>query len=161
LLAARVLAEHFDRVTVLERDRIPLVPVPRKGVPQARHAHALLARGQQVLEELFPGLEQELVAAGAVRLDAADDIAWLTPPGWGVRFRSGLSMLSAGRDLLEWGARLRVAQLPRVRFLEEVDVTCLLTDAATTAVTGVALLHRPAGGAAMPEELEADLVVDA
>src|SRR5262249_21929476 len=116
---------------------------------------------QQVLEELFPGLEQELVAAGAVRLDAADDIAWLTPAGWGVRFRSGLSMLSAGRDLLEWGVRLRVAQLPRVRFLEEVDVTCLLTDAATTAVTGVALLRRPAGGAAMPEELEADLVVDA
>src|SRR4029077_19797333 len=56
LLAARVLAEHFDRVTVLERDRYPEGPAPRKGTPQARHAHVLLGRGQLILQDLFPGI---------------------------------------------------------------------------------------------------------
>lgn len=42
LVAARVLADHFARVTVIERDRFPEKPEFRKGVPQSRHLHALL-----------------------------------------------------------------------------------------------------------------------
>src|SRR5262249_49154621 len=48
LLAARVLARHFECVTVLERDHFPAAPAPRKGTPQARHAHVLLGRGQRI-----------------------------------------------------------------------------------------------------------------
>jgi len=33
LFAARVLSEHFERVTILERDRFPDGPKFRKGVP--------------------------------------------------------------------------------------------------------------------------------
>src|SRR5215218_3007909 len=59
LLAARVLRDHFDRVTLVERDDLPPGDVPRRGVPQGRHAHGLLAGGAQVLERLFPGLRDE------------------------------------------------------------------------------------------------------
>ena len=56
LLAARALAEAYERVTVVERDTLPVAGPARKGVPQGRHVHALLPRGQQVVDELFPGL---------------------------------------------------------------------------------------------------------
>ena len=36
LTTARVLADHFERVTIIERDRLPDGPDYRKGVPQAR-----------------------------------------------------------------------------------------------------------------------------
>ena len=44
MLAARVLSDHFDIVTLLERDRFPETPAARKGLPQGRHVHALLER---------------------------------------------------------------------------------------------------------------------
>ena len=55
LLAARVLADFFGTVTVVERDELPDDPANRRGVPQGRHVHALLPRGAQILDELFPG----------------------------------------------------------------------------------------------------------
>ena len=66
LIAARVLADRFERVTVIDRDTLPTGDENRAGVPQGRHGHGLLASGFRALEGLFPGLEQELVAAGAV-----------------------------------------------------------------------------------------------
>ena len=56
LLAARVLADAYQQVTVVERDRLPESVLDRRGVPQGRHAHGLLPRGAQILDELFPGL---------------------------------------------------------------------------------------------------------
>ena len=67
LLAARALADYFAHVTILERDTLPPSAEPRKGVPHGQHAHALLASGQQILEELFPGFTQQLLNQGAVR----------------------------------------------------------------------------------------------
>jgi flavin-dependent dehydrogenase len=66
LLAARVLADHFARVTLVERDRLPDGPAFRRGVPHSRHLHVLLARGLEVVGRLFPDIEAELVAGGAV-----------------------------------------------------------------------------------------------
>ena len=71
LLAARVLRDHFERVTLVERDDLETGDVPRRGVPQGRHAHGLLAGGAQVLERLFPGLREELVADGALLHDVS------------------------------------------------------------------------------------------
>jgi 2-polyprenyl-6-methoxyphenol hydroxylase-like FAD-dependent oxidoreductase len=65
LLAARSLSEFFDEVTVVERDSLPDTAAARRGVPQGRHIHALLTRGAQVIEELFPGILDELVLDGA------------------------------------------------------------------------------------------------
>src|SRR4051794_33242019 len=69
LLAARVLSDHFERVTLIERDELMRRPEPRKGVPQGNHLHALLARGRMTAEALLPGLSDELLAAGAFRLN--------------------------------------------------------------------------------------------
>ena len=69
LTAARVLSDHFARVTVIERDRLHGNADFRKGTPQARHAHVLLLRGLQLLEQMFPGLENDLLAGGAVQIN--------------------------------------------------------------------------------------------
>ncbi len=78
LLAARVLAEHVGRVVVLDRDTLPEDAVPRGGAPQSAHAHALLSRGLRVLEELFSGLTDDLVAQGALPGDPQEVFRWIT-----------------------------------------------------------------------------------
>ncbi len=45
LLAARVLSDHFERVTLIERDKIEDRPEARKEQLQTRHIHGLLANG--------------------------------------------------------------------------------------------------------------------
>ena len=112
LLASRILSTHFDRVTVVERDNFSREPVPRKGIPQASHTHIMLRRGTDILEHLFPGIRGHLVAAGAPLVDMANDVAWLTPFGWGVSFPSELVMLACSRNLLEWSVRRRVSAHP-------------------------------------------------
>jgi 2-polyprenyl-6-methoxyphenol hydroxylase-like FAD-dependent oxidoreductase len=72
LLAARTLSDFFETVTVVERDLLPDDAANRRGVPQGRHLHALLARGAQALEELFPGLLDELVIDGVPYFDGRD-----------------------------------------------------------------------------------------
>ncbi|MFD0430923.1 AMP-binding protein [Streptomyces zhihengii] len=54
LTAAGALAGRFERVTVLDRDALPSDAANRKGVPQARHSHALLIGGRLALEKVFP-----------------------------------------------------------------------------------------------------------
>src|SRR4029453_2438552 len=88
LLAARVLADEFERVTLVERDRLPATADNRRGVPQGRHVHTLLPGGADIIDELFPGLLHELVEAGAPKLDdyatlhfVPDGVHRLTPIG--------------------------------------------------------------------------------
>jgi 2-polyprenyl-6-methoxyphenol hydroxylase-like FAD-dependent oxidoreductase len=163
LLTARVLADLFARVTVIERDRLPASPQPRKGVPQARHVHILLLRGQAILEQWFPGLEAELGALGAPRLDVTQDGLWLNRAGWGPVFESGRHGRTCSRDLREWAVRQRLRAIPAVRFREECDVVGLLTDAGGACVTGVRVRPRGPTTSDTPaeEDLAADLVVDA
>lgn len=59
LMAARVLADHFDEVTLIERDAYSETTESRRGIPQANHVHGLLVRGRHILEELFPPLRME------------------------------------------------------------------------------------------------------
>jgi 2-polyprenyl-6-methoxyphenol hydroxylase-like FAD-dependent oxidoreductase len=68
LTAAKAVAPHFEKVIVFDRDALPDAPAPRYGTPQAWHTHVLLAGGHRALEYLFPGIESDLVAAGAVRV---------------------------------------------------------------------------------------------
>src|SRR5262245_14973010 len=162
MLAARVLSNHFDGVTLLERDRFPETPAARMGLPQGRHAHGLLERGRRVLERFLPGLTGELVRAGAEPLDWTRDVAWMSPYGWYVRFPGELLLLTSTRDLIDWGVRRRVAVLPNVRIHQGGDVVGLILGPGDGArVAGVRLRSRAAddevdyGGV----ELAADLVV--
>lgn len=163
LLAGRVLADAFEQVTIIERDHFPARPEARKGVPQARHVHVLLKRGQMILEDLFPGIDAELTAAGVPTVDWIADSQALGARGWLPRFPSGLTGLSPSRDLLEWRIRQRLASHERIAFKEACDVIGLLPDRSASGIAGVRVRPRneearQIGGA---EDLAADFVVDA
>jgi 2-polyprenyl-6-methoxyphenol hydroxylase-like FAD-dependent oxidoreductase len=162
LLAARVLTEHFETVTLIERDRFPDGPEARSGVPQAQQGHALLKKGQEILEQLFPGIQDELVSGGATLVDMAAQ-PWFTPAGWGVQFESDLKMVSCSRNFLEWKIRQRVLELPNIKTLQATDVKGLLPNTDGTAIQGVVLCDRfgTDGIDHTPQHLFADLVVDA
>ena len=101
LLAARVLADHYDRVWSSTATRCPAPRDPGRGVPHGRHVHGLHPRGLQVLEELFDGLTDQLLAAGAVSTDMLDESRFLLS---GHRFRqapSGLRGVLCSRPFLE------------------------------------------------------------
>lgn len=157
LLAARVLADHFAQVTIVERDQFPARPEPRKGVPQARHVHILLRRGELILERLFPGITAELTSCEVPLVDWTNDVLWLSAYGWMPRFK-GMCIPASSRDLLEWHIRRRLAAVPNVRWIERTDVTGLLADQSRTRVTGVRVRNRDR---ASESNLDADLVVDA
>jgi 2-polyprenyl-6-methoxyphenol hydroxylase-like FAD-dependent oxidoreductase len=164
LLARRVLADHFGRVTIVERDRFPEGPGFRKGVPQSRHVHVLMTRGREIVERLFPGLEGGLLGAGAQLIDSAEDFEFLTPAGFAPRFRTGIPFLQCSRELLEFAVRERVASTPWIRFLEGTDVTGLLRTANGEAVAGAKVRSRDgsaAGKGGDEEVVLADLIVDA
>src|SRR4051812_37373880 len=69
LLAARVLADTFERVTVFDADSLPAGPLHRAGVPQSHQVHVLMPGGSAVLEDLFPGFKNELYSAGVPHSD--------------------------------------------------------------------------------------------
>ena len=102
LLAARVLADFFETVTVIERDERSELPEPRRGVPQGRHAHGLLLRGQDTICRLFPGVREELLAAGAMPVNMGRDVKWFHFGVWKCRYHSALDFISASRPLIEW-----------------------------------------------------------
>ena len=158
LLSARVLADHFAIVTVLDRDRLSEDPDPRKGVPQGRHLHSLAVRGSELLEDFFPGLDQELADDGCPAVDQAGDTVTDVPAGRLPRFRSGIVMRAVSRDLLEWRVRRRFSGNPRIRFVPDRAATGLLYDKSSRRVTGVSSRVR---GDDTEEDFAADLVVDA
>ena len=109
LTAARVLADRFERVVLLDRDELPRAAEPRRGAPQGYHPHVLLGAGQNALEELFPGLRGELEQAGAVPFDPGSELRVYRYGGVFVAEPFGLTLVSMTRPLLEWAIRRRVA----------------------------------------------------
>lgn len=159
VLVARALADRYERVTLVERDRLPPPGEHRRGVPQGRHVHALLTRGARVIEELFPGVTDELVAQGAVHGVASRDMTVSLSGTRLCKTDAGLEMLSVSRPLLEGHLQARLLELANVSVLEGCEVHGLVTSVDRTRVTGVRVLSRADGGA--EEILDAGLVVDA
>ncbi|MFG3280342.1 FAD-dependent oxidoreductase [Streptomyces sp. NPDC048111] len=122
LLAARVLADHFAEVLVLERDAVDRTTGAHPSAPQAYHAHAMLAKGAELLERLFPGLRAELEQLGAPVYDYGERISFLLPTGYAVRATTGVRIQSFTRDELERRIRGRVFGLPQVHVLGGVRV---------------------------------------
>ncbi len=153
LLAARVLTEHFDRVTIVERDRFPSDEAYRPGISQSRHLHVLWTRGLEIFEDLFPGVEDTLTSAGASEIRVPADVLWLTSAGWRERFEV-TRLLTFSRPLLDWAVRTRLGDARRTK-----PITVLDGQEATT------LIHRGRDVAGVVlrtgEALDADLVVDA
>jgi 2-polyprenyl-6-methoxyphenol hydroxylase-like FAD-dependent oxidoreductase len=159
LLAARVLSERCTTVTLVERDVLPEDAAQRRGVPQGRHAHGLLSRGREVLEELFPGLTDELLGRGVPARDLQSGFRWVNAGHLLRPAPSGLLGLGVSRPLLEATVRGRVRALPNVEFREGTDATGLTATPDGGRVTGLRVLARDRDGG--EQVLPADLVVDA
>ncbi|MGK3997535.1 FAD-dependent oxidoreductase [Sorangium sp. So ce1024] len=155
--AARVLSEHFARVTVVERDRLPGAPDARRGVPQGRHIHVLLGAGLDALGGWFPGILEEMAADGALLRDFGEQVAWYHCGAWKVQFASGIPLLLCSRAFLEHHVRQRVRSLPNVEIVDDATVSGLRVSADRARVTGVSIER--SGG--VHDELTAELVVDA
>lgn len=158
LAAAGALANYFEQIVVVERDALPADAADRAGTPQCRHIHALLAGGQRALEELFPGFEQDLARAGAVRLRVNTDIRTELPGYDPFPQRDlGWDVYSMSRPLLELGVRQRVRRQTNISLRERCRVRELVASADRTAVVAVRCESADGNG----EMLPADLVVDA
>lgn len=150
LLAARVLSDFYREVVILERDGLPDTGKHRRGVPQARHAHAILASGLETLEELFPGIYEDLISRGALCGDPLKDGRWFFEGNDLARSPTGTRSILSSRTLLEDCVRSHVRAIDGISVLEQSSVRDLITEGGT--VKGVCT---------DTEALKAELVVDA
>lgn len=156
LVCARILSDYFSKVTVIERDPRPDGPEPRKGAPQMRHAHLLLEGANAPLRQWYPGIIEELVAAGALLLDAGADAVLHHYGCWKPRFQSGIATIGCSRSFLEWHIRRRTEAISNIEILYEHVAEDLVSNANRDSVTGLVVK-----GAGEEKTLSADLVVDA
>ncbi|MFE6272330.1 FAD-dependent oxidoreductase [Streptomyces goshikiensis] len=157
LLAAATIAEHADRVTLIERDQLPDSPQARTGLPQAAHVHVLWSGGVHACEALLPGITDEWIAAGARRIALPTDLVTMTAQGWIPRWEEMHFNLAASRALTDHVLRTRVLDSrrhPGIELLDQHEVIELAGSA--SAVTGV-VTRTPDG---TERTLDADLVVD-
>ncbi|MGW0825379.1 FAD-dependent oxidoreductase [Streptomyces sp. NPDC002845] len=136
MLAAATLADHAD-VTVIERDMLPDGPQPRKGLPQARHAHVLWSGGVKALEDLLPGIVDELVGRGALKARVMTDLVSKAPSGqWFRRFTHARhTNLLCSRDLLDAVIRARILRDHRITLRQQTELVAL--EGGADRVTGV------------------------
>ncbi len=161
LMAAQVLSQHFRQVIIIDRDRLTELPKVRNGVPQARHPHTLMMRGQAILEKQFPGLTAELIEEGALPIDASREIAFYVAGGWHTPTRHDNTLaLALSRPLLESTVYRRVRANPRIQIKHAHEVVGLATDAQRRRVTGL-IMHDRAGAPSAQTRLQADVVIDA
>lgn len=153
LCAARVLADRFRQVLVIDRDTLPGTAEARSRAPQGRHPHLLLVGGARLLEGWFPGVLDELVAGGAVDLDISGDVYWHQNGGPVRRPASDLRGPAMSRPYLEHTIRARVAAMPNVEVRGSTAAAGLVADPSGSKVTAVRL----EGGGRVP----CALVVDA
>jgi 2-polyprenyl-6-methoxyphenol hydroxylase-like FAD-dependent oxidoreductase len=162
LMTARVLADHFDAVTVLERDRIDAQPALHQSIPQGNHVHSLLLGGQQVMASLYPGFIEQLATLGAVRCRAGKEVVFYLPTGKAFSMTGkvreprdlGFDITCHSRELLEYCVRCCTLRHPNITLERESTVQELV--ATDGRIHGV---HYNQAGAA--HSLATDLVVDA
>lgn len=155
LLAARVLAERFERVTLIDRDTLPDGPAHRRHVPQAHHYHALLASGRAALAELLPGIDTALVERGARSGDAGHSARWVLAGQRHCARDTGIRGVAASRILIESAVRERVRALPNVELDTGTEVLGVRTATDHGRITGLRV--RDARGERL---VESDLLVD-
>ncbi|WP_108934594.1 NAD(P)/FAD-dependent oxidoreductase [Streptomyces ardesiacus] len=155
LFAAAALADYAD-VTIVERDVLPGGPEPRRGVPQARHAHLVWSGGVLAFEDLLPGVIDDVVAKGGRLVDIMRDMVSRAPNEvWFRRFTNGYHRnLVCSRDLLDSVLRAHVLALHSVTVRQ--DTTVLGLEGTASRVTGVRVRTDDD-----ESTLSADLIVDA
>ena len=158
LLGARVLADYFDKVTLIEKDTFPVSGENRKGVPQGKHVHVLLDFGRRIIERFLPGISAELIRQGACNIeDASRDVLWYHTDF----HKHGISdakVIGVSRPTLETEVRTRVLSLPNVEVMENCSISGLNTGANNGRITGVSFINSKTDD---ENKMRADLVLDA
>ena len=150
LLTARVLSDHFEEVIVIERDKYADGNQVRNGTPQANHIHLLLVKGKEILQDLFPDLERELVKKGANKIDFLNDGRFCLPSGWAQRFESGVVTFTCTRTLLENTIRHLVQKISKIKLHDSKAISAfVLENTNTISLKTIA-----------NEKIHADLIVD-
>jgi 2-polyprenyl-6-methoxyphenol hydroxylase-like FAD-dependent oxidoreductase len=158
LATAGALARYFEQVDILERDRLAATAGSRSGTSQDRHPHGLLAGGLRALDQIFPGFESGLAAAGAVPVTFARDVQFERPDVGALPKRDfGISTLCATRPLTELVLRRRAEALANITLRPASRVTGIVPAASGAGVRGVRFVNGSGGS----ETLDADLVMDA
>jgi 2-polyprenyl-6-methoxyphenol hydroxylase-like FAD-dependent oxidoreductase len=156
-MVAKLLADRFEQVVLIDRDRFPHSATPRTTVPQEYHVHLLLQRGRQIMECLYPGFLAEIEAGGAEIVDLSHGVKWCFGGCWKSRWPTGVTAHYCTRTLIEHVLRKRARALTNLSVREGVAVQELRYDPSTAAVTGVRVFDAHGKKA----EIDADLVVDA
>ncbi|HEU4429898.1 MAG TPA: 2Fe-2S iron-sulfur cluster-binding protein [Myxococcota bacterium] len=156
MAAAKVLTEHFSRVIVLEKDSAHRRTEARPGAAQGWHLHHLLIAGQRRLDSIFPGVIDDMVRAGAFRVDMGEQYRIMLAGSWKRVGPTGIDIVCAGRPLLEWCVRRRLDAEPAIEYRYGSEVIDLVVDGEKGAVTGVVVSRE-----GQEEILAAELVVDA
>lgn len=159
LFAARVLSDAYDEVLVVDRDVLVGADGARRGCPQGRHINGLLARGQKAMEEMYPGITEELFADGVPTGDLAGTVRWYFNGRQLKQQDAGLVCVAASRPMLERHIRDRTHAIANVTFAEEHDILGLETTADRSRVTGVRVQRQ--GESGVEQVIGADMVVDA
>jgi 2-polyprenyl-6-methoxyphenol hydroxylase-like FAD-dependent oxidoreductase len=159
LFAARVLADAYDEVQIVDRDKIVGLKGPRKTLPLSYQANGLLARGVHVMEELFPGIVEDLVEQeGVPKGDLSGSCRWYAQ-GKRLKQKDGdLITIGVLRPVLEYHIRERVQAISNVVWVEEHDIVGLVTTQDKSKVIGAKVQAR---GSQDETVIDADLVVDA
>ena len=157
LLAARVLADAFEGVTVVERDPLPDEPIARRGVPQGRHVHVLQEAGRATIEDFFPGFGEELLGAGGLMIDGGTDLKFYNDGGYFASPTERMDLYCGTRPLIEHVVRQRLETHQAVQIRDNSRFTDYLFDEDRGKVVGIAVREVDSGAM----ELHADLVVDA
>lgn len=159
MLAARVLADHFDDVLVIDRDNLSQAGTSvRAGVPWAIHIHALLERGRLIIEDLFPGFTADLAAQGVPVGDYGNTCHYYFN---GRRFSdhvSGMTLVGANRPVIEAYLREHTLARDNVTLLDQTEILGLVADTDHATITGVRVR---ASHDSPVTPLSADLIIDA
>ncbi len=159
LLAARVLSDYYKHVTIIEKDKLPVTNENRKGVPQGKHTHVLLERGREVMEKYLPGLTEELINLGAVRIkDVSSEVAWYHSGGFHKHGNSDLTGLGVSRPTLENSVRNRVFLISNIEVIDDRSVKGLSFSDDKKRVNG--LYYGKVPDDKPGEFIQSDLVVD-
>jgi 2-polyprenyl-6-methoxyphenol hydroxylase-like FAD-dependent oxidoreductase len=137
LLTARALRNHFEKIIILEKDKVSDDRESRKGQPHTKHLHGLLPAGLNAMMHYFPDLLESLKNNGANEVDFAGSMHWYTHGGYRKSFDIGLTAVSASRPFLECMIRQRVLAIPGIHLIDQASVKQLISSNDHKKVAGV------------------------
>ncbi|KEO68116.1 hypothetical protein J103_19010, partial [Burkholderia pseudomallei MSHR5855] len=125
-LTAEVLSRHFTAVTIIEKGDFDDDTGERQSIPQEKHTHVLLLEGQRLMEQIFPGLTEDLTRAGAIAADLINDVRWFQYGLWKKQYASELHSTFFSRRLLDNAFRRRIRRNSKIDVRSNTAVTDLI-----------------------------------